>query len=175
MSGERDGAVLDAIRADPSASQRELARLAKLSLGTINKVLRRLAEEGCLSIEGGRRARRYLVTPKGIAERARTVYASSLDAARRASLFEKTIQVEVMKEYAKGVRLVAVVGRTPLAELAGRAVMGLDVEGLVCLRAKELAELPPGRSLVLVDDAVGGSNRGARHIGELLASAGSTS
>ncbi|MBI3298614.1 MAG: winged helix-turn-helix transcriptional regulator [Elusimicrobia bacterium] len=169
--GERGGALLDILRRDPQTTQRQIARLAKLSLGTTNKLLRQLAETGCLTIEGGPRERRYVVTPKGMTERFRAVYAMAADAVRDVALLEKTIQVEVMKAYARGTRAVTVVGRSTLSEMAGRAVLDLGLVDLSCSRVEHPSELPPGDLLALLDEPYEGADSTdvrARLIAEML-------
>ncbi len=167
----RGGALLDVLRREPATSQRRLARAARLSLGSTNKLLRRLEESGCLLIEGGKRHRRYVVTPKGLTERSRSAYVEAAEAVRDVAFLEKTVQVEVLKAYAHGTRAVAVVGGGPLCVVASRAVLDLALPDLACSRAASLSELPTGDRLALADEpsrmeAPAGCR--VRLIGELL-------
>ena len=67
--------VLRALETDPQQSQRQLARELGVSLGGINYALKALIERGCVKAENFRKsgtkvAYLYVLTPKGVAEKA---------------------------------------------------------------------------------------------------------
>lgn len=69
--------ILKLLEADPKASQRELASRLGISLGRVNYCLQALIEKGFVKVNNFRnsankRAYFYLLTPKGIEDRART-------------------------------------------------------------------------------------------------------
>ena len=68
--------ILKLLEADPGASQRELASRLGISLGRVNYCLQALVRKGLLKVNNFRgsthkRAYLYLLTPRGIEERAR--------------------------------------------------------------------------------------------------------
>lgn len=68
--------ILKLIESDPGMSQRQLARELGISLGKVNYCLQALAEKGLVKVNNFRnndrkRAYLYLLTPKGIDEKAR--------------------------------------------------------------------------------------------------------
>ena len=68
--------LLDAIERRKSPSQRDLARVLGVSLGLVNSFVRRLAQKGYFKITHLPRNRiRYILTPKGAAEKSRLTYA----------------------------------------------------------------------------------------------------
>ena len=68
--------LLDAIEEKRSPSQRDLARVLGVSLGLVNSFVRRLAKKGYFKITHLPRNRiRYILTPKGAAEKSRLTYA----------------------------------------------------------------------------------------------------
>ena len=68
--------LLDAIEQKRSPSQRDLARVLGVSLGLVNSFVRRLAKKGYFKITHLPRNRiRYILTPKGAAEKTRLTYA----------------------------------------------------------------------------------------------------
>ena len=68
--------LLDAIESKNSPSQRDLARALGVSLGLVNSFVRRLAKKGYFKITHLPRNRiRYILTPKGAAEKSRLTYA----------------------------------------------------------------------------------------------------
>lgn len=72
--------LLKTLEANPSLSQRDLAKCLGISLGKVNFCLNALVEKGCLKVNNFRNsdnklAYAYLLTPRGIEEKARiTLY-----------------------------------------------------------------------------------------------------
>ena len=68
----RDLALLQEIEADPDISQARLAEELGVAIGTINWHIKRLVEKGFVKVKRARRRKlRYIITPEGIALRAR--------------------------------------------------------------------------------------------------------
>lgn len=68
----RDLALLQEIEADPDVSQARLAEELGVAIGTINWHIKRLVEKGFVKVKRARRRKlRYIITPEGIALRAR--------------------------------------------------------------------------------------------------------
>src|SRR3972149_11780655 len=68
--------VLEEISNDHAVTQRSLSARLGISLGMANLYLKRLAHKGYIKITTvpGRRLLRYMLTPKGFAEKARLTY-----------------------------------------------------------------------------------------------------
>ncbi len=68
----RDLALLQGVEADPDISQAKLAEDLGVAIGTVNWHLKRLIEKGFIKVKRIRRRKlRYIITPEGIALRAR--------------------------------------------------------------------------------------------------------
>jgi DNA-binding MarR family transcriptional regulator len=68
----RDLALLQEIEADPDVSQATLAEELGVAIGTVNWHIKRLIEKGFVKVKRARRRKlRYIITPEGIALRAR--------------------------------------------------------------------------------------------------------
>jgi len=68
----RDLALLQGIEADPDVSQAKLAEDLGVAIGTVNWHLKRLVEKGFVKVKRAKRRKlRYIITPEGIALRAR--------------------------------------------------------------------------------------------------------
>jgi len=68
----RELAILEALEEDPEARQADLADRLGVAVGTVNWLVKRLASKGLLKVKRmGRWRWRYLLTPKGIREKAR--------------------------------------------------------------------------------------------------------
>lgn len=71
----RDLQLLTEISSRDSVTQRRLAKRYRLALGLTNFLMRRLIKKGYIKIVNLERRRlRYLITPKGLAEKARLTY-----------------------------------------------------------------------------------------------------
>jgi len=73
---QRTREVLEEIVGDRELTQRTLSQRIGMSLGMANLYLKRLARKGLIKITTvpGRRLLRYMLTPKGLAEKARLTY-----------------------------------------------------------------------------------------------------
>ena len=68
--------LLEAIEQKKTTSQRDLAKALDVSLGLVNSFVRRLAKKGYFKVTHLPRNRiRYILTPKGAAEKSRLTYA----------------------------------------------------------------------------------------------------
>lgn len=119
IAERRDLEVLEAINASPHVNQRTLAGETSMALGLVNSCLKRLVRKGLVKIkEAPGRRYLYYLTPKGMTEKTRLTYEYVsysvhyyADARRRCrALFERLT--------AQGVREVAFLGRSDLAEIA---------------------------------------------------------
>ena len=88
--------LLDAIERRKSPSQRDLARVLGVSLGLVNSFVRRLAQKGYFKITHLPRNRiRYILTPKGAAEKSRLTYAYLQFSHPFYRMAEKTVAIAV--------------------------------------------------------------------------------
>src|SRR3990167_1327823 len=75
LEAYRDLKLLTEISSGDSVTQRRLAKQYQLALGLTNYLMRRLVKKGYVKIVNLERRRlRYLLTPKGVAEKARLTY-----------------------------------------------------------------------------------------------------
>jgi len=121
---ERDLEILTAIGEGRHLTQRALAQRLGVALGLTNLYLKRLAKQGFIKIVGfprkpaARKRLRYLLTPKGIAEKTRLTYehvAYSLNLYRRA---RQTLREALSHLPGNGMKRIALYGTGEAAELA---------------------------------------------------------
>ena len=75
LQGQRDLQLLNEIEQDAEVTQRSLAKKLGVALGLTNLYLKRLAHKGYIKITTIPRHRiKYLLTPRGIAEKSRLTY-----------------------------------------------------------------------------------------------------
>jgi predicted transcriptional regulator len=68
----REMILLEQIEFDPDITQASLASQLGVAVGTVNWHLKRLIAKGCVKVKRARRCKlRYIITPEGIAFRAR--------------------------------------------------------------------------------------------------------
>ena len=121
--------VLEAITENQHVTQRSLAARLGVALGLANLYVKRLARKGyikCVSVKSSRI--RYLITPKGLAEKARLTYEfmeHSLGLYRQTRQHLRAALQSVLKD---GCRQVAIYGTGEPAELAYISLRELGLE-----------------------------------------------
>ncbi len=144
--------LLDAVERDGEQSQRAMAGETGIALGLANAYLRRCARKGWIKIREAP-ARRYLyyMTPQGLAEKARLTaeyLSSSFDMFRAARSECENIITACDRQ---GIRKIALIGVSDLAEVAALSVLGSKIEVVAVVDPKsnqsKLAGLPVVRSL----------------------------
>ena len=140
---ERDLEILTAIGEGRQLTQRALAQRLGVALGLTNLYLKRLAQKGYIKIAefprkpSARKRLRYLLTPKGIAEKTRLTYehvAYSLGLYRRA---RQTLRESLSLLPENGMKRIALYGTGEAAELAYLTLkeFGLEPVGIFSLEA----------------------------------------
>jgi len=118
VENRRDLKLLEAVEQDSQVTQRGLASQLGIALGLANIYLRRLMRKGYIKVANVQPNRlSYLITPRGIAEKARLTY-EFMDYSLH--LYKEVRQHlrEVLQECAAAGRAVAIYGRGEAAELA---------------------------------------------------------
>ena len=129
IESRRDLEVLEAITQNDRISQRTLALRLGIALGLANVYVRRLARKGYIKSVGVRSNRlRYLVTPKGIAEKTRLTFEymmHSLKLYRDARIQLRTLLEPLILA---GTPAVAIYGTGEAAELTYLSLMEFGLE-----------------------------------------------
>jgi DNA-binding MarR family transcriptional regulator len=133
---ERDLEILTAIDEGRPLTQRELAQRLGVALGLANLYLKRLARKGFIKITdfprkpAARKRLRYLLTPRGLAEKSRLTYehvAYSLNLYRRA---RQTLREALSGLPQEGLKRIALYGTGEAAELAYLTLKEFGLEPL---------------------------------------------
>jgi predicted transcriptional regulator len=140
IEARRDLKLLEAVERDSRVTQRTLAGKLGVALGLINIYLKRLARKGyikCVNVQSNRIS--YLITPRGIAEKARLTY-EFMDYSLH--LYgEVRQQLRGMLEgYAAANCRVAIYGRGEAAELAYLSLKEHGLEPVAIFDAESGAE-----------------------------------
>jgi len=131
---ERDLEILTAIEEGEPLTQRALAKRLGVALGLTNLYLKRLARKGCIKIvefprkPAARKRLRYLLTPRGMAEKTRLTYehmAYSLALYRRA---RARLRESLGRLPESGAKRIALCGVGEAAELAYLTLKELGLE-----------------------------------------------
>ncbi|MGH7324205.1 MAG: winged helix-turn-helix transcriptional regulator [Candidatus Rokuibacteriota bacterium] len=140
---QRDLEILTAIAEGRPLTQRALAQRLRVALGLTNLILRRLAKKGYIKIvefprkEAAGDRLRYLLTPKGIAEKTRLAYdhtAYAVEIYRRA---RQTLRESLSLLPRNGLKRIALYGTGEPAELAYLTLkeFGLEPVGVFARQA----------------------------------------
>ena len=118
LEAHRDLKMLEAVHQDSRVTQRGLATQLGIALGLANTYLKRLMRKGyikCVNVQPNRLS--YLITPQGIAEKARLTY-EFMDYSLHLYREVRQHLREALQECAAANRRVAIYGRGEAAELA---------------------------------------------------------
>jgi DNA-binding Lrp family transcriptional regulator len=118
IAARRELKLLEAVEQDSRVTQRSLATKLGIALGPTNIYLKRLARKGyikCVNVQSNRLS--YLITPRGIAEKARLTYEFMDYSMRLYGEVRQHLRV-ALQECARIDRRVAIYGRGEPAELA---------------------------------------------------------
>jgi DNA-binding Lrp family transcriptional regulator len=118
IEAHRDLKLLEAVEQDSRITQRSLATKLGIALGLTNIYLKRLVRKGyikCVNVRSNRIS--YLITPRGIAEKARLTY-EFMDYSLHLYGEVRQHLRHVLQECAASDRRVAIFGRGEAAELA---------------------------------------------------------
>ena len=118
IEAHRDLKLLEAVEKDSRITQRSLATKLGIALGLTNIYLKRLVRKGyikCVNVQSNRIS--YLITPRGIAEKARLTY-EFMDYSLHLYAEVRQHLRHVLQECAAADRRVAIFGRGEAAELA---------------------------------------------------------
>jgi DNA-binding MarR family transcriptional regulator len=121
---ERDLRILSAIEEDAPLTQRALAERLDVALGLANLCLKRLARKGYIKVvrfndrPAARKRLRYLLTPKGLAEKSRLTYEHTIYALNLYRRTRQTLREALGGLGQRGLKRIALYGTGDAAELA---------------------------------------------------------
>jgi hypothetical protein len=118
IEAQRQLQLLEAVEEDSRVTQRGLSTRLGIALGLTNIYLKRLARKGyikCVNVQSNRLT--YLITPRGIAEKARLTYEFMDYSLRLYSEVRQHLR-ETLHDCAASGRRVAIFGRGEAAEIA---------------------------------------------------------
>ena len=147
---DRDLQLLTAIEEGAPLTQRALAERLGVALGLANLCLKRLARKGYIKVvhfndrPAARKRLRYLLTPKGLAEKSRLTYEHMVYSLHLYRRTRQTLRESLGRMAADGLKRVAFYGPGEAAELAyltlrepGGAFLGFQVRPLAELTAED--------------------------------------
>jgi len=115
----RDLQILEEIAQRPDISQRTLAGRLGIAVGLANLLLRSMAAKGYIKIAGIEKKRlRYLLTPEGIAEKARLTYEYFDASLYLYKKVRRTLRDSMSRLHDEGADAAVIDGRGDLAEVA---------------------------------------------------------
>lgn len=118
LANDRELKILELLSNGSAPTQREVADAVGVSLGLVNAVVRRMAKTGHLKIQSlSAKKVRYILTPKGIAEKSRRSFDYLKRTLRTYNTCLERIGQLVDEQAQAGQRRFIVVGEGDLAEL----------------------------------------------------------
>jgi DNA-binding MarR family transcriptional regulator len=150
IESHRDLKLLEAVSQDSRVTQRSLATKLGIALGLTNIYLKRLVHKGyikCVNVQANRI--RYLITPRGIAEKARLTYEFMEYSLHLYSEVRQHLRA-VLQECAAADRRVAIYGRGEAAELAYLSLKEYGLEPVAIFDGANASEFFLGMPVRLI-------------------------
>jgi len=141
--------IITQLQEDKNITQRKIAKSTGLSLGLVNLLLQKMIKKGLVKIEKlNARSLRYILTPKGVAEKTRLTYKYLKNSyAHITSVMEVTAEV-IARAWRQGYRNVVLYG--PADEIWQILKMTLDHQQVEYTYVKSGEEPPFGRNIFIV-------------------------
>ncbi len=115
---ERDLVILEQIEHDPDTSQADMATSLEVAVGTINWHLKRLIEKGYVKVSrASRRKLKYIITPEGLALRARLTIDYIQNSFNLYRLVRERVSAALVEVKAAGHNSVRIEGSGDVAEV----------------------------------------------------------
>jgi len=151
--GEREHIVIEEISRNYNITQRKISKNLGISLGMTNLILKRLTGKGYIKVKqlSGKKVR-YILTPKGFAEKAKKSYRFILKTIDSLRNIKGGIQKLIMKEYEKGEREFVICGIGELATIAEIALRDLGLKDVKVKYVHKPDNLAKNNSVILSVD-----------------------
>lgn len=150
---EKEFEVLRALEENHQPNQRLIAARAGISLGLTNLIIKRLASKGYLKLKQLTPKRtKYLLTPKGLAEKARKSYHFTIRTIETLRQMKQQIQEILLNEYQKGERRFIIYGKGELATLIEISLRDLSLKNTSFFYLSELSEVKNMEGIILLAD-----------------------
>ncbi len=128
-STERDLVILEHIEQDPDITQADMASRLEVAVGTINWHLKRLVEKGYVKVSRAERKKlKYIITPEGIALRARLTFDYIQNSFNLYRLVRERVVTAINEAYTAGVRTLRIDGNGDVAEVCRLTCMEHKIE-----------------------------------------------
>jgi len=147
---EKEFEIINIIADGFRSNQRDLSDHLDLSLGMTNLLLRRLVTKGYLRIKQlNRKKVEYLLTPRGIAEKAQKTYNYTLKTIESFGLIKEVLRQVLIDNLKPETTQIIVAGDGDLADLTQLLLLDVKKNGVSIKKTSYLPDNPEPNTLVL--------------------------
>jgi len=151
MINEKEFEIVNILATGAADTQRELAIRAKISLGMVNILLKRLVTKGYLRVQQlDNRKIKYILTARGFSEKLQKSYRYTLKTISSVKTIRTGLQQILEHEYAGGSREFVIVGDGDINDLAEIALRSLGHPDISYMRLPRIPANLQADSLLLV-------------------------
>lgn len=158
--------ILRSVDEENRITQRELAKRTGLSLGSVNVLIKRLIHKGLLKIEHvNARTIRYILTPKGLMEKARLTYLYIVQSYNYISNIEQKIEKIVNNNGSKKLILYGI--RDELYDIISAKLKSMNEEFEYIERNADIGRFSESEYIIVAwhpEDIENGLNKGLKII-----------
>lgn len=136
---EKEFEIINIIADGFRSNQRDLSTHLDLSLGMTNLLLRRLVTKGYLRIRQlNRKKVEYLLTPRGIAEKAQKTYHYTLKTIESFGLIKEVLREVLQDNLKPEIKRIIVAGSGDLADLTQLLLLEMQKNGILIEKSLEI-------------------------------------
>ena len=147
---EKEFEIINVIADGFRLNQRTLSQHVGLSLGMTNLLIRRLATKGYLRIRQlDRRKVEYLLTARGLAEKARKTYLYTIKTVESFGLIRSRLQTLIRQQIQPSTQEVIIVGRGDLADFAELVIRDLAQGRFPITRTDDMPAAKTAQKLIV--------------------------
>ena len=141
--------ILRSVNEENRITQRELAKRTGLSLGSVNVLVKRLIHKGLIKIEHvNARSIKYILTPKGLMEKARLTYHYIVQSYNYISNIEYKLE-QIICQKKQGIKLILYGNKDELYDIISAKLRSLNEEFTYVERDTELSQISDGEYIVI--------------------------
>ncbi len=161
---EREFELINIIGAELGSNQRDLSCQMNLSLGQTNMLVRRLVSKGLIRISQlNQRKVKYLLTPKGLAEKMGKSIKYTLNTINAIGLIKENLKEILSSLYKEGERIFYIIGKSDFVTLVEMVFADMMINDCVLKRIDNIPKELKG-TLLIGQEHLPESLNGHRHI-----------
>jgi DNA-binding MarR family transcriptional regulator len=134
--------ILEVLSSESNVSQREIAKKTNMSLGMVNTLIKKCVKKGFIKVENlSSRNVRYILTPKGIEEKARKTLEYVSKSYRAIQIINTYIKEVTQEQISKEKKIIVLGSNGEMKEIIVQTLKDMEVEFEVLEKVEEIKDV----------------------------------